>query len=99
MGGQFNPEGNPTAVRNAIVRYVINQYGRRGVSLLAQPAAGDDAQAPVPAAAEADHPFHSRGGPPHTAHKAEHGNEGPTVINDWTCRIHCKKYELGGSYW
>jgi len=108
MGGQFNPEGNPTAVRNAIVRYVTNQYGRRrwaalgaepAVILPAPSAAGDDAQAPVPAAAEVAHPFHSRGGPPHTAHKAEHGDEGPTVINDWTCRIHCKKYELGGSYW
>jgi len=27
------------------------------------------------------------------------GNEGQTVVHDWTCRIHCKKHELGGSYW
>jgi tyrosinase len=27
------------------------------------------------------------------------GNEGQTLVHDWTCRIHCKKHELGGSYW
>jgi tyrosinase len=101
---EFNGvQGNPTAVRNAIIQYVTKQYGGghrfsalgRGVSLLAQPAAGDDAPA------EASHAFRSRGGPPHTTHPPEHGpgSQGPTVINDWTCRIHCKKYELGGSYW
>jgi tyrosinase len=96
-------DASPTATRDAILQYVEGQYGRgRFTGLgggfkeirLAQPAAGCGAQAPVAAA-----PFHSRGGPPHSAPKPEHGKEGPTVINDWTCRIHCKKYELGGSYW
>jgi len=27
------------------------------------------------------------------------GNEGQSVVHDWTCRICCKKHELGGSYW
>jgi tyrosinase len=99
--------GNQTAVRNAIIQYVNSQYGGGGglsalgagpaVSLLAQPGPAGGAAAPV--AAEATHPFHSRGGPPHTAQRPAHGNEGQNVINDWSCRIHCKKYELSGSYW
>jgi len=96
---------NQPAVQNAITQYVNRQYGGGGgfsalgagpaVSLLAQPGAAGGAPAPAPAAAGAAHPFHSRGGPPHTAQQTE----GQTVINDWTCRIHCKKYELSGSYW
>ena len=27
------------------------------------------------------------------------GKEGETVVHDWTCRIRCKKHELGGAYW
>jgi tyrosinase len=50
------------------------------------------------AAADIVHPFHSRGGNPHTAQKPEHGREGPKVLRDWTVRIHFKKYELGGSF-
>jgi tyrosinase len=50
------------------------------------------------AAAEVVHPFHSRGGNPHTAQKPEHGREGSKVLRDWTVRIHFKKYELGGSF-
>jgi len=94
---------NQSAVRDAITQYVNRQYGGGGgfsalgagpaVSLLAQPGAAGGA--PAPAAAGAAHPFHSRGGPPHPAQQTE----GQTVINDWTCRIHCKKYELSGSYW
>jgi tyrosinase len=47
------------------------------------------------------HPSRSRGGPPHTAEKAQQEvpGEGATIIHDWACRIHCKKYELGGSFW
>ncbi|KAI9508871.1 photo-regulated tyrosinase [Russula earlei] len=53
----------------------------------------------VAAAANVLHLFHSRGGSnPHTAEKEEHGNEGPTVLYDYTSRVHVKKYELGGSY-
>jgi len=33
------------------------------------------------------------------ADKAQHGKEGQIVIHDWACRIHCKKFELSGSYW
>jgi len=95
---------NPSTVRDAIAQYVNRQYGGGGfsslgagpaVSLFAQPGAAGGAPAPPPAAAGATHPFHSRGGPPHTAQQTE----GQTVINDWACRIHCKKYELSGSYW
>jgi tyrosinase len=117
--------GNQSAVRQAIIQYVNNQYGpggvrttsssaRPGISLFAQPPAAGGAQAPVAvgtsladegasgvksASAGILHPFHSRGGPPHTAEKAQYGKEGQTVIHDWACRIHCKKYELSGSYW
>jgi tyrosinase len=78
-------------------------------SLLAQPAAGD-AQAPVAVAAVQSagavaHPPHSQGGPQHTVHKPEHtapkpdhGKEAPSVLYDWTARIHFKKYELGESF-
>jgi tyrosinase len=88
--------------------------GTSTFSLLAQPAAGGapaplaTGKSPVlvaaavsavkSAASQAVHPFHHRGGPPHTGHQAEHGREGPTVIHDWTARIHFKKYELGGSF-
>jgi tyrosinase len=115
---------NPSAVRNAIIQYVANQYGpggggfsssgaRPAISMLAQPPATGGAQAPVaqatslageaasPVTSGADpvhHPFHSRGGPPHTT-GGQHGDEGSRVVHDWSCRIHCKKYELGGSYW
>jgi tyrosinase len=67
-----------------------------------QPAAGgqaDDAASAVKSAAAGAHPFHSRGGPLRTAEKAQQGGEAPSVIHDWACRIHCKKYELGGSFW
>jgi tyrosinase len=117
--------GNQSAVQQAIIQYVNNQYGPGGVramssnagpgiSLFAQPPAAGGAQAPVAsgtsladeaasgvrsASAGVLHPFHSRGGPPHTTEKAQHGKEGQNVIHDWACRIHCKKYELSGSYW
>ena len=81
-------------------------------SLLAQSPAADSAQAPLggsapvreavsavkSAAAEVPQLFHSRGGPPHTAHRPEYGKEPPKVIYDWTSRIHFKKYELGTSF-
>jgi tyrosinase len=83
------------------------------MSLFAQPAAGG-AQAPAQghsgspiteavsavksAASDVVHQFHSRGGNPHTAQKPVHGSEGQKVLNDWTVRIHFKKYELGGSF-
>ncbi|KAI0297678.1 photo-regulated tyrosinase [Russula brevipes] len=95
------------AVRIAIAKYINQQYGGGGrptFSLLAQPAAGGAPQAPATSsvtaasAESAIHPFHSRGGPPRTGHQAEHGREGPTVVHDWTARIHFKKYELGGSF-
>jgi tyrosinase len=99
--------GNTSANRIAIANYIERQYGDGGfsrfqtTSLLAQPAA-DDAQATEAVAdvqsADADvHPFRSRGGPLHTAHKPEHGKEAPSVLYDWTARIHFKKYELGES--
>jgi tyrosinase len=50
------------------------------------------------AAEDIVHPFHSRGGNPHTAQKPEHVKEGSKVLRDWTTRIHFKKYELGGSF-
>jgi tyrosinase len=50
------------------------------------------------AAADIVHPFHSRGGNPHTAQKPEYGKDGPNVLRDWTVRIHFKKYELNGSF-
>ncbi|KAI9443337.1 photo-regulated tyrosinase [Lactarius indigo] len=63
------------------------------------------ASTPVPAAAGTVHPSASRGGhpTPHTAAKAEHGQEVqqwfPDWHNtDWTARIHFKKYELGQSF-
>jgi tyrosinase len=71
--------------------------------LLAQPPAaggGPTTHGTSPAdAGGITQPFHSRGGPPHTAEKAQQGEEGATIIHDWACRIHCKKYELGGSFW
>jgi tyrosinase len=87
--------------------------GGAPTSLFAQPAAGG-AQAPAQGHSESPiteavsavksaasgiaHQFHSRGGNPHTAQKPEHGQEGSKVLNDWTVRIHFKKYELGGSF-
>ncbi|KAF8500857.1 photo-regulated tyrosinase [Russula emetica] len=87
--------------------------GGAPISLFAQPAAGG-AQAPATghsgspiteavsavksATSDIARQFHSRGGNPHTAQKPEHGKEGPKVLNDWTVRIHFKKYELGGSF-
>lgn len=56
------------------------------------------ASAPAPAAAGTVHPFASRGGAPHTAPKAEHGQEAQQVLHDWAARIHFKKYELGQSF-
>lgn len=61
-------------------------------------AATPAASAPAAAAAGTAHPFVSRGGAPHTAAKAVHGQEAPQVIQDWTARIHFKKYELGESF-
>jgi len=96
---------SPTVIRDKILQYVESQYGRGrstgpgggfGGIRLAQPAAGGGAKAQAPVAAA---PSHSRGGAPYSTPKPEYGKEGPTVIYDWTCRIHCKKYELGGSYW
>ncbi|KAI9508870.1 photo-regulated tyrosinase [Russula earlei] len=85
--------------------------GGPAVRLFAQPAGG---AAPAPAAQatttsgaasavkaaveQVTHPFHSRGGPTHTAHQAGYGKEGPSVVHDWGVRIHVKKYELGGSF-
>lgn len=86
---------------------------RAPTSLFAQ-SAGGGAQAPAQghsgspitevvsavksAAADIIHPFHSRGGNPHTAQKPAHGKEGSKELRDWTVRIHFKKYELGGSF-
>jgi len=84
-----------------------------GVSFLAQPpAAGGAPPAPAPAAPSATpaapapaqaaaasvHPFASRGGGPHTAAKAGPGQSAPQVIQDWTARVHVKKYELRQSF-
>lgn len=45
------------------------------------------------------HPFASRGGGPHaTATKAGAVHGAPQVIQDWTARIHFKKYELRQSF-
>ncbi|KAN0140456.1 Common central domain of tyrosinase domain containing protein [Lactarius tabidus] len=77
------------------------------VSFLAQPpAAGGAPPAPTPAAPAAPapvhasaggvHPFASRGGGPHTA--ATHVQGTPQAIQDWTARIHFKKYELRQSF-
>ncbi|KAF8263972.1 tyrosinase [Lactarius quietus] len=64
----------------------------------AAPAATPASSSPAPAAAGTVHPFASRGGPPHTAAKAQPGQGGPQVIQDWTVRIHFKKYELRQSF-
>ncbi|KAF8263973.1 tyrosinase [Lactarius quietus] len=64
----------------------------------AAPAATHAASSPAPAAAGTVHPFASRGGGPHTAAKAQYGQGGPQVIQDWTVRIHFKKYELRQSF-
>jgi len=90
--------GNPSAVKAAISNYINQQYGSGGgfSSFLAAPPKSLIAQPPAAGAGSA--PFHSRGGPPHTAQKPEHVKEVPSAINDWTARIHCKKYELGGSF-
>ena len=84
-----------------------------GVSFLAQPPAGGGAQAPpapaphavsqaaatsAPAAAGTVHPFASRGGGPHTTVQPQHGQEAQKGLQDWTARIHFKKYELGQSF-
>jgi tyrosinase len=103
-----NKQYGPSRVRAA------SSSASPGISLFAQPPAAGGAQTPVAGgtsladeavsavkstAAGILHPFHSRGGPPHTAEKAQHGKEGQTVVHDWACRIHCKKFELGGSFW
>jgi tyrosinase len=104
--------GNTNAVRTAIANTINQLYGGGGgfsalgagpQVLLAQPPAGG-AQAPLAQAASVQsaaadaHPFHSRGGPPHAAQTPVHGKEAPSALNDWTARIHFKKYELGGSF-
>jgi len=80
------------------------------VSFLAQPPAAQAPPAPVappvshaasvspPPTAGSAHPFASRGGGPHTAAKPQHGQEAPQVVQDWTARIHFKKYELGQGF-
>jgi tyrosinase len=102
-----NKQYGPSRVRAA------SSSASPAISLFAQPPAAGGAQTPVAGgtsladeavsavkstAAGILHPFHSRG-PPHTAEKAQHGEEGETVVHDWACRIHCKKFELGGSFW
>ena len=104
MNNQYGPGGSK----------VSSSGTGHPISLFAQPPAASGVQAPIahatsPAAeaasavksvaAEILHPFHSRGGPPHTAEKAQARKEAPTVVHDWACRIRCKKYELGGSFW
>ena len=64
----------------------------------APPAATPATSAPAPAAAGTVHPFASRGGPPHTAVHPGPGQAAPHVIQDWTVRIHFKKYELRQSF-
>jgi tyrosinase len=87
--------------------------GGPAVNFLAQASADGGAQAPpasLPppvsqvasaspsAAAGTVHPFASRGGPPHTAAKAQAGQEASNAIYDWTARIHFKKFELGHGF-
>jgi tyrosinase len=112
--------GNAGAVQRAIASYVNQHYGggqlsslkgiTPGVSLLAQPPAGDapavTAQAPRVAAAAvssvksaAASVVHQAQERVHAAHAPVHGeSEPPTVIHDWSAQIHAKKYELGHGY-
>jgi hypothetical protein len=103
-----NLTGDSGAIQAAIANYINQQYGGSSfsslgtagpaVSFLAQAPADGGAQAPsAPAAAGSVHPFASRGGPQTTA-KAQQGKEAPQVVQDWTARIHFKKYELGQSF-
>jgi tyrosinase len=92
-----NLPSDPGAVQSAIGNYINQQYGGGGgggffQSLFAQPPAAGGAQAQQPVEAT-HHLFHSRGGHPQTSPQPAHG--APSVINDWTARIHFKKYELG----
>jgi tyrosinase len=108
-----DPTSIRNAIGNIInQKYGGSSFSGPAVSFLAQPAAAGGApakpapaphaatpaaSAPAPAAAGSVHPFASRGGP-HTAGKAAPGHEAPQVIQDWTARIHFKKYELRQSF-
>ena len=89
-----NLPSDPGQVQSAIGNYINQQYGGGGgfQSLFAQPPAAGGAQAQQPVEAT-HHLFHSRGGHPQTTPQPAHG--APSVVNDWTTRIHFKKYELG----
>ncbi|KAH9080397.1 photo-regulated tyrosinase [Lactarius deliciosus] len=111
---EFNNLPSDPAARTAAIANIINQkYGGSAFSTLsttgpaseplrhqhqAPAASTPTASAPAPAAAGTVHPFASRGGAPHAAAKAEHGQEAQQVLHDWTARIHFKKYELGQSF-
>jgi tyrosinase len=81
------------------------------VSFLAQPAAGgvppQVAQGASPAAAASAikpatgavrNPSASQGSHPHTVESGDPGRGGPSLVHDWTVRIHVKKYELRQSF-
>lgn len=94
-----NLPSDPNSIQAAIANYINQQYGGGGgggggffQSLFAQPSAAGGAQAQQPVAAT-QQLFHSRGGHPQAT---PHGST-PTVVHDWTTRIHFKKYELGVS--
>ncbi|KAI0248614.1 tyrosinase [Lactifluus subvellereus] len=90
--------GDAGAVQRAIAKYVNLHYGRPRISstgpalslFAQQPAAGD---ALAPAAVGSLNPI--VGGHPNPA---ERGGEGPSVVHDWTARIHFRKFELGESF-
>jgi tyrosinase len=82
------------------------------VSFQAQPAAGGApprlakgaspaapaASAVKPVADAARNPSASQGSHPRTAESGGPGRGGPSVVHDWTVRIHVKKYELRESF-
>ncbi|KAH9980147.1 photo-regulated tyrosinase [Lactifluus volemus] len=99
------PEFNnlkPNEVQQAIANYVEQQYGgggaqffSRGPDELRQPLA---ASAVKPVADAVRNPSASQGSHPRTAESGGPGRGGPSVVHDWTVRIHVKKYELRESF-
>jgi tyrosinase len=90
--------GGSSFAAGPAVSFLAQAPAAGGAPAQAPVAATSAASAPAPAAAGTVHPFASRGGPPHTAVNPGPGQAAPHVIQDWTARIHFKKYELRQSF-